>query len=102
MIADRQTHTHRERDMLITILRFPIGTLSMVHGVTLQAHARMVHVCVYYSNYLFIANNKRPFGLLHVATYNEFIPCRRHIGPHIDATCFWNVPIHSLYPRSNL
>ena len=30
----------------------------------------------------------------------EFIPCRRHVGPHVDASCFWNVPIHSLHPTS--
>ena len=30
----------------------------------------------------------------------EFIPCRRHIGPHVDASCFWDVPIHSRHPRS--
>ena len=26
--------------------------------------------------------------------------CRRHIGPHVDASCFCNVAIHSLRPSS--
>ena len=30
-----------------------------------------------------------------------FIRCRRHIvGPHVDASCFRNVPIRSLHPSS--
>jgi len=27
----------------------------------------------------------------------EFIPCRRHIGLHVDASCFWDVPVHSIH-----
>jgi len=26
--------------------------------------------------------------------------CRRHIGPHFDASCIWSVPVHSLHPTS--
>jgi len=30
----------------------------------------------------------------------EFIPCQRHIWPHVDASCFWNVLICLLHPGS--
>jgi len=30
----------------------------------------------------------------------ESMPCRRHTGPHVDASCFWNVSVHSLHPSS--
>jgi len=26
--------------------------------------------------------------------------CRRHVGPHVDASCIWSVPVHSLHPTS--
>jgi len=31
---------------------------------------------------------------------SEFIPCQRHIGSHVDASCFWNVLIRLLHPGS--
>ena len=30
----------------------------------------------------------------------ESMPYRRHTGSHVDASCFWNVSVHSLHPSS--
>ena len=33
----------------------------------------------------------------------EFIRCQRHIGPHVDDSCFWNVPFTYFIPgQSNV
>ena len=41
-----------------------------------------------------------PFAFNKLIVWPETWVHAGHVGPHVDASCFWNVPFHSLHPSS--